>query len=312
MANGYLIDAPEKEHEAIRRLPYLIDGLKERFEEIGLLPYFSWYMLEIDMTKLCDSMKGDVDILAGRLSWNDPQKYESLVLEHGRSMPNAHPSWHKQLAAEELAAAGGIKWPPDTDYLIGIEAKCCHLPRRSVLEKEILEQHVRSKKSNTKQIKKIQKQVVKLLDMGFNKTVLLDWVINPPAQSASGSPFLDALSIAWCSLEAIEPILAERLPADSTLGHWAHSIGAVQGGDETERGSGLAISLRTAQENVLVQNSPVHQQRQEMERSLKTILEGLPHPIVRDGAFLSVFYIHCRNCHRIHELRDICKGKKNW
>src|ERR1700752_3219879 len=113
MAEQYLVDAAEKEREAIRRLPYLLITLGPMFDAMGVNPAFAWYLLEVDMAQICSDIKGDVDILAGSLGWNDVDVFWDKVREQRMDRPDAHPTWHQEWAAYELAEAGEIKWPPD-------------------------------------------------------------------------------------------------------------------------------------------------------------------------------------------------------
>jgi hypothetical protein len=125
----YLVEVPEKEHEAIRCLPELLITLGGIFDSMGIGPEFAWYILELRMDRLCTGLKGDVDILAGSLHCNDVEAFRRKVRDEQTRLPEAHPSWHEKFAAYESAEAGGIKWPPDITYLIGVEAKCSYLSK---------------------------------------------------------------------------------------------------------------------------------------------------------------------------------------
>jgi hypothetical protein len=95
MAKGYLVEMPEREHKACRRLvqlPFLSERL---FCSLGLQPEFSWYILRIRKELLGTSLLGDVDILAGRLSWSDADAFEALVAEErANAEPERHDSWN--------------------------------------------------------------------------------------------------------------------------------------------------------------------------------------------------------------------------
>jgi hypothetical protein len=302
----YLIGAPHKEHEAIRRLPGLFIRLADMMTALGLNPWFSWYLLEVSMDNLCSSLKGDVDILGGSLSWKIPQEYDVAVTQERQRSPEAHPSWHYEFAARQLAGAGRMKWPPDTDYLVGIEAKCSYLNPEADLSSTILEEHIKSKKSSRGKVKGIHNEIKKLETMGFNRVALLDWIANPPQGGTGIDAWLAAGRIARDSEAAMSDVFGKRLPKGSISGHWVDSIGAVLGGDETMRGSGRARELRRAQENPLARNSIVRTRRGEMQGRLRTILEGLGEPAREGPAFLSMFFIHCKSCGRIHRLGGTC------
>lgn len=204
----------EREHEAIRRLLELIPISSRFFESLGLDPLFSWYLIEVRTDLHFGLLPTDVDILAGRLSWNDPGAFQSILAEEIKSEPNAPQSVHLKIATLKLAESGGIKWPPLTDYLIGIEAKCAYLDSKADKDKPT-ENDIKSKKSSKEAVYKIQNQVKKLLSMGFNKVALLDMIANPPASEIDGQAFVKAANTATASTEAMLPILRQRLPNNS-------------------------------------------------------------------------------------------------
>lgn len=296
MSGEHIIDLPgeKREREAIRRLlqvPYLPDRV---FVPLGLGGCFSWYLLNIKMERLTSTMHGDVDILAGRLNWSDPKAFESLTLEEAKNNPESHPSWHSDLAALKLAESGGIKWPPSTDYLVGIEAKCAFFDDKTDV--------VKSQKSS---FRKIHIQIEKLLKMGFNKVALLDIIANPPQYSEiSGQAWLLALNQALMSIEKMT-VLKGRIPESSPAGHWVWSVGSVEGGDETKRGAGAPICLRNANPNVLLQTDLQTQlRRREMERKLHSIFSKFSYP-----ARFPIIFIDCKTCGYIHLINDaFCKS----
>jgi len=288
MLREYLVDTSKREQEAISTLMDLPLVSKKFFGSLGLNSFFSWYLLNIKMDRLVSSMTGDIDILAGRLNWNDPRVFEALVSEEKKNNPEFHPCLHYNFAAVKLAEAGGIKWPPTTDYLVGIEAKCSYydLPTGTI----------KSPKSSPKKIKDVQSQVERLLKMGFDKVALLDIIANPPAYSQlDGQAWPIALNRAIMSKEKFEPIRKKRLQTNSPAGHYVWSVGSVQGGDESMRGAGAPIQLKMAQENPLLQgNSETQSLRREMENRLSTVFSNFPQP----RRFPVVFF-NCATCRTI-------------
>lgn len=263
---GYLVEIPEREHEAVRRLLELPAIAWQFLEQHGLNPSFYWCILQVRHSRLVEFFEGDVDILVGRLNLND---------------------------------SGGIKWPLSTDYLVGIEAKCAYLDPEA---KEITEDAIKSKKSSDQEMHKTQRQLKVLLQMGFDKVSLLDIIANPPASGIDSRAWFLALDIAVTSMKEMSPILQKRLPDDSPAGHWVWSIGSVIGGDETMRGAGAPIRLRIAQANPFLQiSSEVQSRRKKMEYNLSTILTDLPTP-----CRLPAIFIDCRTCGKIHRIGNAC------
>lgn len=298
---AYLVESKACEHAALRRLYYLTGMMNSMFESFKLAPYYSWFLLEMDMGDLVPTFQGDVDILMGELRAADPEAFKRRFEEWQAELPPpAHPTQIYRLAAMDIAEQGGIQWPPKMDYLVGVEAKCSFLHPEA---NEITVKTVRSKKSSPKKVKKIREQVQRLLDMGFNKVALLDLIANPPASGINSQAWVNASGIAAASEKVMSPILKGRLPDDSLAGHWSCSIGAVAGGDETMRGAGGSVKYREPQENVLLEGSDVHTRRQELEKNLSALLGSLPQP--RD---LPVLFINCKVCRKIHRsyLNDEC------
>lgn len=268
MQKGYLVDIPEREQEAIKRLlelPFISEGF---FGSLGLSPPFFWCLLKIRKDRFVASLSGDVDILAGRLIGAD---------------------------------SGGIKWPPLTDYLVGIEAKCAYLYLKA---NEISADTIKSRKSSPQKVRRIRLQVEGLLQMGFNKVALLDIIANPPASGIDGQAWLIASNIAMTSMEEMLPVLKDRLPMRSPSGHWVWSIGSVIGGNETVRGTGAPICLRIADKNPFLQaDSGTQSRRQKMESTLDLVFSKFPSP-----RSFPVIFIDCKFCGKIHMMEDACNS----
>lgn len=289
---AYLVESPACEHAVIRKLEPLLGMLRSFFQAISVNPYYCWYLLEVEMDDLVKSFKGDVDILIGRLSIKNPEAFKTALAKYSKEMPDAHPTWHDYHADLEMAASGEIEWPPRTDFLVGIEAKCSFLdPRAS----EISEDTIKSKKSSWQAVRKIRLKVDRLLEMGFDKVALLEFIANPPVSGLNGQAWMRASDIAYASERAMASVFKSRLPDDSVAGHWVCSIGAVVGGDETMRGSGGSTEYRKINNNVFTNDSITHKRRQEMEINLKRILGDLPAP-----HSFPVLYINCKPCGKIH------------
>jgi len=235
----YLIEVGQKrENEAIRRF-LLNEVSREFFESLGLPFPSCWCILNINKKDLSDFV-GDIDIIAGRLELNNSGKIK--------------------------------KWPPPTDYLIGVEVKCAYV---NLGANQISLNNIKSRHFSHRKVSKLRKQVQILLEMGFDKVALLDIIANPPANGINGQAWLTAAIISTKSIEVFSPVLQERLPPDSPAGHWVWSIGSVSGGDETKRGASLLSRLKEAKINPLLGDAKIQSHRQRMEGKLKTILAEL-------------------------------------
>jgi hypothetical protein len=289
---SYLIESPHGEHAAIRKLEALLCMLDQFFASLNLNPYYCWFLLEIEMGDLVQSLKGDVDILIGRLQAKNPKDFQAALAKYSWKLPNAHPTWHDNLAALEIAETGGIEWPPKTDYLVGIETKCLRLDPAA---KQISEHAVKSRKSSGQAVRKIRLQVERLLEMGFDKVALLEFIANPPASGIDSRAWTNASSIAFESEKAVTSVFRNRLQPNTLAGHWVCSIGSVAGGDETLRGAGGATEYRPIKDNLRANDPKKTAHRQEMEINLRSVLEALPSP-----RSFPVLFINCKPCGRLH------------
>jgi hypothetical protein len=314
----YLAELDEKkrwqrEFLAARRL--LESGFHRYIvEQLGLPALFSWYILEIRHERLVESFRGDVDILMGGLSWNDPGRFQSLIAENIKKYPDWPTYYHHYFAALDLAEAGGIKWPPSMDYLIGIEVKCAYLNPKAP---KICPDEIKSVKSSKSKQDEIKTKLDLLLEMGLNKIALLDFIANPHASGDDGQAWLLAGEIAAASenamkhkraLDAKNTVLEERLSDNSPIGHWVLSLGAVAGGDEGMRGAGMPVELRKAIENPLLQNSNTQTNRKQMGKNLGGILGSFAVP-----KGFPIILIDCRACRKIHSYaygQGVCQSNK--
>lgn len=296
MAQGYLIEMPEREHEACRRLvqlPFLSERL---FGAFGLQAEFSWFLLQVEKGRLLPSLSGDVDILAGPLAWSDPESFRALVSEErANDRLGRHDSWNYKLAAMRLARARGITWPPSMAHLVAVEAKCAYLdPRADRISKDAL----KSTKSSHTKVNKVRRQVHSLLNMGFDHAVLLDIIANPPVTGPDGGAWTSALGVAAESVAAMASLLNERLPQECEVAHWVWSCGAVVGGDELHRGAGCPVELKAGRGNSrLLSSTTTQSARREMERRLTALLSQFPIPV----GFPAVF-VDCRACGMLHGM----------
>lgn len=296
MLEAYLIATPEREREACRRLvqmPFLSEGM---FARLKLQASFSWFVLELRKERLVSGLRGDIDVLAGRLSWTDPAAFEELLAEERMAARDGrHDSWNYQLAAMKLARTGGIAWPPAANYLVGLEAKCAYLdPCADRISSDVL----RSTKPSPRKVAKVRRQVESLLGMGLDEVALLDIIANPPVSGPDGGAWISSLAVAAESAAAMASTLNGRLPEECDAGHWVWSSGAVVGGYEFQRGAGCPQELRPSKGNGrLESSSAVGGLREELERNLRIIFSQFATPLV----FPAVF-VDCRDCGTVHEL----------
>jgi len=284
MAEAYLICLDDREHEAVRRLvadPYRTESI---FEPFDLDAHFAWYFLRLKTSRLSE-FEGDIDVLAGRLGCSDPGAYQGIVAEEARKWS---PIILRNFVSRRLAEPGVLQWPPPTDYLIGIEAKCAYFSRRV--------QDLKATKASASKIRKMREEIERLLGLGMNRVALLDIIANPPTFSdLDGQAWLAAAAQADLSFKKFAPVLAQRLPAASPVGHYVCSWGAVDGKDETMRGAPLWYEMTRALENPHLQRKDVQDRHTRFASELRALLASVPPPKV-----LPAILFDCAKCGRIY------------
>jgi hypothetical protein len=138
--------------------------------------------------------------------------------------------------------------------------------------------------------------------MGFDRTILLDIIANPPVSGPDGQAWFTALDVSDLSRRALDYDLKNRLPANSRAGHFVWSIGSVVGGDETRRGAGSPIELQSGVHNPLLKDEAVKARRSEINESLHNELGKLTAP-----RNLRAVFLDCEKCGQIHADVDMCR-----
>jgi hypothetical protein len=269
-------------------------GEDQVLNPLRLYRYTCWSLLEVQKSRLIPSALGDIDILAGRLDWNDPDEFERALAAVKKEVKGKwHPSNIWLLAALRLANSGGLGWPPPMDWLVAIEAKCAYLNQQA---DSISRKHLKSTKASAQKVAHLRKQVNSLLKLGFNRVALLDIIASPPVSGPSGGAWVTAAAVANETRRAMSHDLEKRLPEDSPAGHCVYSIGAVAGGDEASRAAVSADWRRAALENPLLVDAPVvRAHRKQIEENLVKIFQALPKPLNLRAA-----YCDCPDCKQVH------------
>lgn len=292
--HDYLVNIKDKkEDEAIRRLVSAPPIYHDFFRHVGLHPSFFWCILNLRTYKINSPIKGEIDILAGLLAWSNPEELKQIFLKEEKESPDTHPSNLWSLAARRLANSGGIQWPPLTDYLVAVEAKCAYLHPGA---DQISSDNIKSKKEG--KLPNMRGQVEKLIEMGFDRIFLLDILVCPPV-----STWISSAAVAQEAKKEMQNTFNERLPGNETyekllpVGHIVWTQGAVTGGNETVRGATNFDLLKKSSEN------PHAKSNSELRQKINGVLKSLPRP-----STFPYILIDCQKCGHIHILEKDCAG----
>jgi hypothetical protein len=301
---GYLIENNRCERTFLAGLGWSWGCLAPLLRSFGVHPHCCWALIEVDMKELVPSLRGDVDILVGRVGWKEPQRFEHAIREHFELLKSYPGNALIQFIAPDnfvadlLTEQGQLVWPPKPDYLLGIEVKCSRLNGGvNPLRAPITVADMKSTKASSRKQRKIRLEVEKLNRLGCDGVALLDLIANPPADGINMGAWHNASVIALKTEDAMQQVLANRLPADCAAAHWVYSVGAVAGGDETLRGSGLPQQYREAEPTA--RSGISEAQRTELNGAIVDILSRVSPPY-----FLPAVYMNCRLCKRIHHARS--------
>lgn len=274
----------EREHEILERFDQFLGNIAPFLVSLGIAPNSSWYLIENQMEQLVPGIKGDVDVLAGAFEPASPELLKESLDKIKKLDSKMPPARLDRLAEIDVASKGGLKWVPSLDYLVGIEVKCCYLPPDVP---KISEKEMKSRKSSDRKVERIRNEVDKLLNLGFDKVGLFEFVINPPADGIGNEPWNVSARTVGQSLDAMRDIFSRRLPADSPAGHGACSFGGVCGREEHHSGVDEHPIFRQAQANHrLAQNENVKANRRTMAQNLELILEQIPKPRTMPAVFV--------------------------
>lgn len=301
---SYLIESNQGERTFLAGLGWSWDCLAPILRSFGIHPHCCWALIEIDMKELVPSLKGDVDILIGSIGWKDPQLFEHALQEH-LAMLKSYPRnaliqfmAPDNFVADQLAERGELVWPPKPDYIGGIEVKCSRLNTGvNPLRAAITVADMKSTKASSRKQRKIRLEIEKLNRLGCDRVALLDLIANPPADGINIGAWHNASVIASKTEDAMRQVFANRLPAQCAAAHWVYSVGAVAGGDETVRGSGLPQQYREGQPFAGSLMSDT--QRTELNEAIVDILSRVTPPY-----FLPAVYMKCRSCKQLHHARS--------
>lgn len=279
--DNYLVDVESQKRELLAILRYVRLGMGSPMMYSLGLGFYPWCIVGIKHERLISQFRnsGDVDILAGNLKIEESQ----------------------------------IQWPPSTNHLVGIEAKCAVNIASDV--NEVVPDDIDAAHHSPSEQKHIQKQVIKLLKMGFNRVGFFDFIANPPIDGLGSLPWEAASWFASASIEALSQKemhsnssehpdkIIPRLKEGSPVGHWLISKGAVAGGNESFRGTEITRLIQDAKENPHLQIETIQKHREEMEKSLASIFQQLPAP-----RSLPVVIVACLECDGLHYYGGYEKG----
>jgi hypothetical protein len=280
------VDSQQRESEAIRRL------LSSPFHAWLLAPLgigsLSWIVMEAKKPALVPGIVGDVDILAGPLEFREPGAFHAALSQIRHIHADYNSELQEYLAAKKVAEDGGIKWPPQARYVVGVEVKCGYFNVKP-----------RSTKSSPNKVAGIRKQIEWLLRMGLDRAALLDVIANPPSAGAESSAWTAAAALSHKSLQATRPVLDKRLPDDSPAGHFVWAVGSVIGGDESMRGAGAIIQIRQA-----VRNPALDSNDETVLNNRMVLLKRIPHFLSNLSVprHFPIILIDCPKCKTVHYL----------
>lgn len=265
------VDSNVREDESVSRLLGSPLMREELLHPLGLPSFFWWAMTKVLHQRLVSGFRGDVDVLMGPVKFSDADAYWVCVERHRKEHPGFHEGMYQWIAAHELAAQGGLVWPPRLDYLVALETKCTRYTPQ--------QQPARSNTAHQPEQRRVEGQVGRLMMMGFNRVTLLDLIANPPIGGGNGQAWVNAAGMSLQSQQEMLSKFQKRFQdAEAGAGHAVFSWGAVSGGDEMSRGAGCPRWLRLPADNPRLAEPRTRENRVELESNLLEVLARVPHP----------------------------------
>lgn len=190
-----------------------------------------------------------------------------------------------------------------TDILIGIEVKV-EVDRKSV-------------KNRDEDQEQINQQISGLLNIGFNKVVLLNIIATEPQNGNGFEAWLNAAENSNIALRESEKvlmnmkILLKNDPIFNYVGHWVAPWGSIDNKNEYFAGSVKLIEHNHALNNpLLYSNDKVQKRRKIIEEYInKNLPIKIPMIKIRELFGMPttcIIYTYCEKCNKIHLGYETC------
>lgn len=283
------VDANDREKQATRHFLSHVTFRRYLLTALGM-DGLTWVIMEAQKPSLIPGLFGDVDILAGNLEFSDVEDFIAALAEVRQQHPDMNEPLQQDLACKKVTEANGLRWPPLSSRMVGVEVKCGYFDR---------EDGPQSTKSSPKKVDGIRGQIERLFEMGLDMVALLDVIGNDPADGPSA--YLDAARRARGSVRAFQPIIEARLPEGTAAAQFCWPVGSVFNRDERFSGAGGLLTVRSGLANPLVQDAqePTMSNRRAMIQNICRMLGTIPRP-----RHCPVFFVDCQVCGRLHYLDD--------
>ncbi len=186
--NNYLVDIPDREHEAILRLFELPFIYQPFFTALGFNSPLAWYLLEIREHHFTDLLASEVDILGGPLVFTD---------------------------------FGEINWSQSTKYLIAVEVKCAYRHEDSIKSQKSSPQKMNKIQSKIEELLKAGFDKAVLLDIIANPPA-------SGSDIRAWFNTLDMANTSLKMFHILQDRLSNDLPAGHWVWSWGSVIGGEE------------------------------------------------------------------------------------
>jgi hypothetical protein len=286
-----IVQVDDRDREKLATRHFLSHGLF-RQDLLGALGMDSltWVVMEVQKPSLIPGLVGDVDILAGNLAFNDVQEFVAALDEVRQQFQDMHDTLRQDLACKKVTEANGLKWPPVSSRVIGVEVKCGYFDH---------EDGPQSTKSSPKKVDGTRGQIQRLFEMGMDMVALLDVIGNDPAHGRSA--YFEAGWQARESARSFQSIIEARLPDDTSAAQFCWAVASVFDRDEHASGGGGLLPIRRGLRNPLLNSADPYamDNRRLLVQNVSMMLGMIPVP-----RYCPVVFIHCQDCRRLHFLDD--------
>src|SRR4029077_5682324 len=117
------VDDNDREKVATRHLLSHPAFRQQLLGGLGMDP-LTWVIMEAQKPNLIPGLVGDVDIFVGKLAFKDVQGYVTALAEVREAWPGMPDLARQDLACKKVTEANGLRWPPLSSRIVGVEVKC--------------------------------------------------------------------------------------------------------------------------------------------------------------------------------------------
>jgi len=162
-------------------------------EKLGISWPGYWCILRTALNDADDGMKGELDVIAGRLSPVPTPEIPKALQNHASQISESPLTLAMATQTPIVPWQAELSVTFDFSYLIGIEVKCGYVDVSPLTNGKAPE--AKGLKSGPGKLRDIQKQLRRAIDFGFDSVCFLEVIAGPPISTTSVADSIHSFSV---------------------------------------------------------------------------------------------------------------------